>query len=295
MEHLRVLYGWIVGSGIRVVAVLAVTAVANMVLVKLATKASAKVLAQRGISQARKKRLETLSRVTSHLITIGVWGCAGLIVLDELKIKIGPLLAGAGVAGLAVGFGAQNMVRDYLSGFLILLENQFGVGDVIKIGDVAGLVESMSLRITVLRDLEGKVHIVPNGEIKVVTNMTKQYAWSVIDVGISYKENVDRVMELMKEVGDELRADRTFGPLILEPMEMLGVEALAESQVTLRCRFKTPPIRQWDVAREYRLRLKKAFDREGIEIPFPHRTVYIGRGRQGTLPITKKESPPAAG
>jgi len=262
---------------LHIFGVLIAAAVTNVVFVKISSRALARIETRRELSEARKKRIETLGRICSSLISILIWAVAALVILDELKVKIGPILAGAGIAGVAIGFGAQSMVRDFLSGFLILIENQFSVGDVVKIGDVGGVVESMTLRITVLRDLEGRVHIIPNGEIKVVTNMTRHFSWSVVEVSVAYAEDVDRVMELMKREGDELRADSRFRGFILEPMEMLGVESIADAQVTIRCRFKTLPIRQWEVAREFRRRLKKALDAEGVRIALPQRVIYFGR------------------
>ncbi|MDD5557839.1 MAG: mechanosensitive ion channel family protein [bacterium] len=292
MSNLQDFYAWFLGSGLRISAVIIAAAVVNMVVVKYVSRSMGRLLDQRGLSLARRKRLETLIRISANTVSILVWAIAALIVLDELRVKIGPLLAGAGIAGIAVGFGAQNMVRDYLSGLLILMENQFGVGDVIKVADVAGLVETMTLRITVLRDFEGRVHVIPNGEIKILTNMTKHFSWSLVDIGVAYREDIDRVIGILKAVGEELRRDEKFGPLILAPMEMVGVESLAESQVTVRCRFKTMPIRQWDVGREFRRRVKNAFDREGVEFPFPHRKIYIGMGEQGTLPLSGGTPPP---
>jgi moderate conductance mechanosensitive channel len=181
--------------------------------------------------------------------------------------------AGAGIAGLAVGFGAQNLVRDIISGFFLILEDQIRVGDVVKINGVGGSVEAINLRTTVLRDLEGIVYIFPNGEIKQVANMSKEYSYSVVSVGVAYKENVDRVMEVLKSIGDELAQDANFSSLILEPIEILGVESLGDSQVKIQMRFKTRPLQQWTVGRELRRRIKNTFDSQGIEIPFPHVSV----------------------
>jgi small conductance mechanosensitive channel len=201
-------------------------------------------------------------------------------------IDIGPLLAGAGIVGLAVGFGAQSLVKDVISGFFMLLENQMNVGDVVEIAGKAGLVESMNLRITVIRDFEGKVHIVPNGEIAVVTNFTREYSRALIEIGVAYKEDVDRVIEVLKEVGEQIRSDEIFGKKILEPMEVIGLDSFGNSSVNIKVRFKTRPIEQWNTAREYRRLVKKRFDEEGIEIPFPHITLYMGEGEnEGVLKV----------
>ncbi|CAN5761458.1 mechanosensitive ion channel family protein [soil metagenome] len=199
------------------------------------------------------------------------------MVLSALGIQIGPLLAGAGVVGLAISFGSQSLVRDVISGLFILIENQFGVGDVIRLGDVGGKVEKMSLRIVVLRDAHGAVHIVPNGEIKRVTNLTRAFSRAVLDIGVAYKEDVDRVMDVMREEGRLLREEPAWGPLITEEITVPGIESFGDSAVVIRLVATTLPLKQWDVARELRRRLKKRFDAEAIEIPFPHRTLYLGK------------------
>jgi small conductance mechanosensitive channel len=189
------------------------------------------------------------------------------------------LLAGIGIVGLAFGFGGQYLIRDLINGLFILIEGQYRVNDVVKINDSGGLVESINLRITTLRDLEGRVVIIPNGEVKTVINFTKEYAHALFDIGVAYKENVDRVIEVIKELGSQMRNDSHFGKLILADLEMFGVDEFADSQVTIKFRIKTLPIKQWEVAREFRRRLKNRFDEEGIEIPFPHRTLYWGAGQ----------------
>jgi small conductance mechanosensitive channel len=224
----------------------------------------------------REKQAATLGKVIRSVVRIVVWGIALLMILRELGMDIGPILAGVGVAGLAVGFGAQSLVKDFLSGVFVLIENQYHVGDVARIAGVAGLVEKVTLRATTLRDLEGNVHLIPNGAIDVVTNMTKQYSRYVLDIGVAYKENVDEVMKVLKELGDEMAADPAYSDVITAPMEVLGVESFGDSAVVIRVRFTTVPIQQWTVAREFRRRVKNAFDERGIEIPFPHRTIYLG-------------------
>jgi len=226
----------------------------------------------------REKRAETLTRVTRNIIAIVVWGVVGMMILKELGVDIGPILAGAGVIGLAVGFGAQTLVKDFLSGMFILMENQFRVGDVIATAGEAGLVEAITLRTTILRDLEGKVHIIPNGEIAVVTNMTKKWSRFMIDVGVAYKEDVDHVIEVLKEVGESMTSDPEYSQLILEPLQVLGVDSFGDSSVNIRVMFTTKPLQQWGVGREFRRRIKNTFDEKGIEIPFPHTTLYLGEG-----------------
>lgn len=222
----------------------------------------------------REQRAITLAGIFKGVSKIVIVLVAGITILSILGINTAPLIAGAGVAGLAISFGAQNLIRDFISGFFILLENQYRVGDVIRAAGVSGQVEDMNLRITVLRDLEGVAHFIPNGEIKVVSNLAKEWSRAVVNVGVAYKEDLDRVVSVLNKVGQELSRDPAFGLGILEPPQVLGVENFGDSQVTLRIITKTRPLKQWDTARELRRRIKAAFDSEGIEMPYPHRIVY---------------------
>jgi small conductance mechanosensitive channel len=240
------------------------------------------------LGDEQKKRIDTLTRTVINTLTIVIIVMAVMIILGQLGINVGPIMAGAGVLGLAVGFGAQSLVKDVITGFFILLDNRINIGDVIQAAGVAGLVESINLRVTTLRDLEGKVHFIPNGEISVVSNLTKGWSRCVLDIGVAYKEDTDHVCEVLKRVGDELLEAPEYSDVILEPLEILGVDAFANSQVTIKMMFKTKPIKQWMVAREFRRRVKKAFDAEGIEIPFPHRTLYMGEAEnKGKLVVEK--------
>jgi len=217
--------------------------------------------------EAQEKRVKT---VTGLLSTIGItliWSIAILIILDQLGLDITPVLASAGIIGLAVAFGAQNLVRDVISGCFLILENQVRVGDVATVNGTGGLVEAISYRTITLRDLSGVVHVFPNGTITTLSNRTKGWSAYVIDIGVAYKEDTDKVVEVMKAVGDELQRDPLYGPKILEPIEIFGVDQFAGSAVVLKARLKTTPIQQWFVGREYRRRLKKAFDAQRIEIP----------------------------
>jgi small conductance mechanosensitive channel len=199
-------------------------------------------------------------------------------------VSLAPILGAAGVVGLAIGFGAQSLVKDYFTGFFILFEDQIRTGDVVKVADIGGLVEDITLRHVRLRDYDGNVHYVPNGLISTVTNMSRGFAQSVVDVGIAYREDVDEAFEVMRRVAAEMRADPVFGPKLLDDLEIAGVERWDDSAVTLRCRFKVAPLEQWAVRREYLRRLKRAFDAQGIEIPYPHLTVYAGVGKDGAAP-----------
>jgi small conductance mechanosensitive channel len=207
-----------------------------------------------------------------------------MMILGEIGIEIGPILAAAGVVGLAVGFGAQHLVQDLLAGFFILLEDQIRVGDVVEVAGKGGLVEQVSLRTVVLRDLAGNVHYVRNGQIDAVTNMTKEYSRYVFDVSIAYRENVDEVMNVIREIDAGLREDPEFGPDILAPIEILGVDRFADSAVVIKARTTTRPIQQWRVGREFNRRMKQRFDELDIEIPFPHVTLYMGQAKNGESP-----------
>jgi small conductance mechanosensitive channel len=195
------------------------------------------------------------------------------MILGELGIQLGPLLATAGIGALAIGFGSQSLVKDVISGFFIILENQYRIGDVIEVSGVSGLVESLSLRSTVLRDLKGRVHTIPNGEIKVVSNLSKEWSRSVLDIGISPNENIDKVVDLLYQIGKELESEEPFKSAILESLQVLGVEKFDESQIIIRMLVKTVPLKQWEVERELRRRIKIRFDEKGIQIPLPHQVL----------------------
>lgn len=225
---------------------------------------------------AAAQRVRTLMNVLRTIVVGLVWFIAALTALGQIGVNVGPILAGAGVVGLAVGFGAQNLVRDLVSGFFLILENQVRVGDVAIINGTGGLVEAITFRTIVLRDLSAVVHVFPNGSINTLSNVSKDWSAHVLDIGVAYKEDTDRVVEIMKRVGAELRQDEKFGAAMIDDLEVFGVDQFADSAVIIKGRLKTMPLQQWNVGREYRRRLKKAFDAEGIEIPFPHRTLYMG-------------------
>jgi small-conductance mechanosensitive channel len=239
------------------------------------------------------KRAETLSRVFRYFVVVAVCLVAGMLILTELGVSVAPVLGAAGVVGIAVGFGAQSLVKDFFTGFFILLENQIRAGDVVEIVGKSGLVEEITLRYVRLRDYEGNVHYVPNGLITTVSNMSRSYAHAVIDIGVAYREDVDQAFAVMREVATEMRADPTFGPKILDDLEIAGVERWADSAVILRSRFKVAPLEQWNVRREFLRRLKNAFDKRGIEIPYPHLTVYAApAGKDGSPPAFPSPSGP---
>lgn len=230
---------------------------------------------KRDVSEV-EKRINTLVGILSGGIKIILWSVLFMIVLKKFGVDIGPLLASAGIIGVAIGFGSQELVRDFISGFFILLENQVRTGDVAVINGTGGLVEKIELRTMTLRDFSGVVHIFQNGKINTLSNMTKEWSAIVFDIGVAYKEDVETVMEVMREVGDQIQKDETFGKNILEPIEIFGLDKFGDSALVIKARIKTRPIEQWNIGREYRKRLKKAFDQRNIEIPFPHTTVYWG-------------------
>jgi small conductance mechanosensitive channel len=258
----------------------------TLVALKLARVISTRIftITKKEKDAEHKKRIDTLGSVIRYTLFIGVMVVAAIMIMGELGIKIGPVLAAAGIVGLAVGFGAQSLVQDVISGFFILLEDQVRVGDVVQIADKGGLVEKINLRMVVLRDLAGSVHYVRNGQIQVVTNMTKDYGRYVFEIGVAYREDVDHVIEVVKQVDEEMRNDPLFKEDILEPIEILGLDQFANSAVIIKARTKTKPIKQWAVGREFNKRLKKRFDKENIEIPFPHLTLYMGQDKEGKSP-----------
>jgi small conductance mechanosensitive channel len=223
-----------------------------------------------------EKRITTLMDILRGIGKIILWSVFLMILLKKFGVDIGPILAGAGILGLAVGFGAQELVRDFISGFFILLENQLRAGDVAIINGTGGLVESIELRTITLRDFSGVVHVFQNGKINSLANMTKEWSAIVFDIGVAYKEDVDQVIQLMKETGEKMVNDPDFKERIKEPIEIFGLDKFGDSAIVIKARLKTIPGDQWAIGREYRKRLKKVFDEKGIEIPFPHTTVYWG-------------------
>jgi small conductance mechanosensitive channel len=222
------------------------------------------------------KRITTLTGIVKGLVHITITTIFILEILGELGIEIAPLLAGAGIIGLALGFGAQELVRDVISGFFMLLENQLRAGDIVIINGTGGVVEEIELRTIRLRDLSGVVHVFQNGKINSLSNMTMGWSAAVFDIGVAYKEDADHVMGIMKKVAEEMRSSDEYVDLILEPMEVFGLDNFGDSAIVIKARFKTIPGKQWMVGREYRKLLKLAFDKAGVEIPFPHRTIYWG-------------------
>lgn len=276
-EIFKNITSWLTASGIKVLGIL----IALIILSQMSrwiVKWLERLVPEKDSLQATeaKKRAQTLGNILRHAFLIVIFFIAILMILGELGIQLGPLLATAGIGALAIGFGAQGLVKDVISGFFIILENQYRIGDAIEVAGVSGLVESVSLRKTVLRDLEGRVHTVPNGEIKVVSNLSKEWSRAVVDIGISYRDDVDHIIDLLGQIGRELAGEEPYQSAILESPQILGVERFGESQLVIRMIVKTMPLKQWEVGRELRRRIKNRFDEKGIQIPPPHRILFWG-------------------
>ena len=226
------------------------------------------------VTTLRERRGKTISQLLRSVGRVVIVVIA-LLLTFNLFIDIGPILAGAGILGLAVSFGAQSLVKDVISGFFILFENQFAIGDVVEASGKSGVVEKMTLRVVVLRDVEGVMHVIPNGEIKVVSNRTRGWSRAVVDIGVAYDEDVDRALAVVRDEAAQFTTDKTWGPQLDGPVEVLGVESLADSAVVIRSLIRTQPGSQWNAAREFRRRMKNRLDREGIEIPYPQRRVHV--------------------
>jgi len=267
---------WAIEHGIPILIVLVAAFILTRILRTAVSRFEKRFDKEGELPNELEKRAKTLTGLLNATISVVIYSGAAMMIITELGIAIGPLLAGAGIAGVAIGFGAQSLVKDVISGFFMLLENQIRVGDVVQVAGIAGLVETVNLRTTRLRDLEGKVHIIPNGIIDVASNFTMDWSRAVLTIGVAYKEDVDQVIDILEEVGVELCEDPKWGNFILEPMSLLGLDSFGDSSVNIKLFFKTVPLKQWDIARQYRKRVKKAFDEKGIEIPFPHRTLYMG-------------------
>lgn len=268
--RLDTLGAWAFGPGLRVVIIL-LLAYASVRATSLGVRRFEHEVASGGGLDAleRAKRARTLGAVVSKVVTVLIVVISAIMILGEMNIYIAPVLTGAGIAGLAVGFGSQAIVRDVISGFFLLLEDQVRVGDVAAINGTGGVVEQLNLRTIVLRDAEGTVHVFPNGAITTLANRSKDFSYYVIDLGISYREDPERVSGILREVAAGLQADPAYGPFILAPLEIQGLDAFADWWMVLKMRIKTVPLKQWDVGRELRRRIKQAFDAHGIEIPSP--------------------------
>lgn len=268
------LWAWLTRHGVRILVVIVLAAVLVRVTSAAAARAEHDLGAGTGLhALERRKRAQTIGSLVRRTLAFLIWTMAALIILRELDIDITPVLTGAGIVGLAVGFGAQTIVRDVISGFFLIVEDQVRVGDVAEVNGTGGLVEQINLRTIVLRDFEGTVHVFPNGEIKTLGNRTKDFSYYVIDVPVAFEDDTDVVTAAVVEAAEELQADPAFAPNILAPLEVIGVDAFGTSQVTLKFRIKTVPLKQWEVGRELRRRIKKVFDARGIGMPHPQMAI----------------------
>jgi small conductance mechanosensitive channel len=254
-----------------------------------------------GTAVQRSARVRTLLPLLRKALFVFLAVMVVLISLSEIGVDIAPLLAGAGVVGLAIGFGAQKLVQDVITGVFMLVEDALAVGDVVTVAGASGVVEDLSIRSIRLRDLSGNVHTVPFSSVDTVTNMTKGFSYYPLDIGVAYREDPDKVAQACRDIVDDMRQDPTFAFDILEPLDVLGVDQFADSAVIIKARIKTRPSRQWVAGREFNRRMKKRFDELGIEIPFPHRTIYLGEGPSvrvrldgATAPTTATPSAPSA-
>lgn len=276
----------------RIVLIVVAAWISVVVLQKLVRALRLRLVARIGASEAAS-RAATLGRVVRYLIAVVIGAVAVMLVLAEVGISLAPILGAAGVVGLAVGFGAQSLVKDYFTGFFLLFEDQIRTGDVVQIAGIGGLVEDVTLRHVRLRDYDGNVHFVPNGLITTVTNMGRGHAYAVVDVGVAWGEDVEVVRDVMTTAAAALRNDPDFAPRILEDLEMAGVERWEGGAVVLRCRFKVAPLGQWDVRREYLRRLKQAFDERGIDMPYQRLSLHAGVDRHSSasaLPLCIRRS-----
>lgn len=287
-EQLNALLDWTAAlrTGLRILIILLLTWIVLRFIRTALKRFQRRLIEKTGVPEDQiteeTKRTKTLLRLLRQAITVAFWLTAGLMILRELGINIAPILAGAGIVGLALGFGAQNLVRDIISGFFIILENQVRVNDVAIINGTGGLIERINIRTIILRDLGGVVHVFPNGSINSLSNLTREWSAYVFEIGVAYKEDTDRVVEILEQVGDGLRSDDEYGQYIRENIEIFGVDQFADSAVVIKGRIITQPVKQWFVGREFLRRVKKAFDAAGVEIPFPHRSIYFG---EASLPF----------
>ena len=274
-----IIVNWLMAHGLRIVLLLAGAYLASKITNLLVSNIGLLIRPfdeSKAAEMERQKRAKTISGILQKFATTAIVGVAVLMLLMELNVNITPILTSVGVIGVALGFGAQQMVGDFISGFFIIFENQMRIGDVAIINGTGGLVEEIHLRTTVLRSLDGTVHVFRNGTINTLSNMTRSFSYYVVDLGVAYKEDTDRVCQVVREVVAGMQAEEKYGHSILEPVDILGVDEFADSAVNIKLRIKTLPIKQWEVGREFRRRIKYRFDKEGIEIPFPHRSIYFG-------------------
>lgn len=267
---------WFLSHGIRIIVILIGAYIIRYFAGAMIDKIIRKAIVSKGsLSPAEeKKREDTLIGVFEGTVKVIIWAAAILMIVSELGVNIGPLLAGAGIFGLAIGFGAQYIIRDFFTGLFIILENQYRIGDVVKIGDIAGTVENINLRMTILRDIDGTVHHIPNGEIKIASNLSKEFARVNMKIGIAYNADIEKAIKVVNQVGEEMSKDSEWKDKIIKAPKFLRIDDFADSSVIIKISGEVKPLEQWVVLGELRKQLKIAFDREGIEIPFPQRVIH---------------------
>jgi small-conductance mechanosensitive channel len=274
--HPEDLTQWLTQSGARIILLVLLAFAANRFAASVIRNAEHELGPGDDVKGfERRKRMQTVAGTLRRFFSILIWSAASLMVLRELDVDITPVLTGAGIVGLAVGFGAQTLVKDIISGLFLIAEDQVRLGDVAEINGIGGAVEEINLRTIVLRDLEGTLHYIANGEIRTLANKSKDFSYYVIDIGVGYGDDTDRIVDAVREVAIELMQDPVYAANILEPIEVLGVDAFKATEVTLRFRLKTLPMKQWEVGRELRRRIKMAFDTKGIKLASPHMTVTV--------------------
>jgi small conductance mechanosensitive channel len=268
---------WLLDKGVQILAIVVVTLLAKYLVYRIAVGIIQRTVVPTASPEAARRREETLIRIARLGINLTALAVSLMLVLDTIGVQIGPFLAAAGVAGVAVGFGGQYLIRDVIAGIFLIGEDQYRIGDYIRLGDVSGVVEDITLRVTTLRDLDGTVHHIPNGEIKFVSNYSKVFSRVNLDIGVAYDSDLDRVIEVINRVGKELAEDPEWKEDILEAPRFVRVQQFADSAILLKVLGDTKPTRHFDVAGEFRRRLKKAFDAEGIEIPFQQIVIHKAR------------------
>jgi len=276
--------GWLLEHGILILIIILLTYLTYIVIRAVMPRIVERFVTVRGRGRRAKpelaKRSRTLSGVLTHTFGVFIVIVAIFMVLSEVGIDITPLLAGAGIVGIAIGFGAQGLIKDLIAGFFILVEDQYNIGDVARIADVTGIVEELNLRRTLLRDLDGILHVVPNGEIRVASNFTKMWSRAHLNISVAYKEDLDKVMSTIRRTWEEMAGDPNWGPMLISKTPwLLRVDAFGDSGIIIKVVGETQPIKQWDVMGELRRRIKKVFDEEGIEIPWPHVKLYMGQSQ----------------
>jgi len=286
--------GVVAVSGVRILVILLMAWLFIMVSRRALAVVRVRIASRLEDSEA-VKRAETLNRVFRYIVMVVISLITFMAVLSEVGVSVAPILGAAGVVGLAVGFGAQSLVKDYVTGLLLLIENQIRLGDAVQLAEFSGTVEEVTLRYVRLRDYNGHVYFIPNGTISTVINMSRGFSHAVIDIGVGYGADLDQVMDVMRSVGAELRADPRFAPLILQDLDIAGVQEWADSAVRIRGRIQVVAAQQWAVRREYLLRLKRAFDAQGIEIPFPQLTLHQAVRAAAQPPTPHGDGTSAAG